>query len=100
MIYFDAAYIAKFYLNEPESDAVRTLAESAGAVACCAFGQVETVSVFHRKLREGLWDGKVFEAVCSQFRLDCAARVWSWLPVTLPLLEQTVERLRALPQNV
>jgi hypothetical protein len=31
--YFDAAYIAKFYLDEPESDAVRRLAEHVGSSA-------------------------------------------------------------------
>ena len=32
MSYFDSSYIAKFYLDEPESDAVRRLAESLGQV--------------------------------------------------------------------
>lgn len=30
MIYFDAAYIAKFYLDEPDSISVRALAENPG----------------------------------------------------------------------
>ncbi len=33
MIYFDAAFVAKFYLDEPESDAVRALAFKASEVA-------------------------------------------------------------------
>ena len=53
MSYFDSAYIAKFYLNEPESDAVRRLAESLGHVHCSALGSVEVEGVFHRKWREG-----------------------------------------------
>ena len=30
MSYWDAAYVAKFYLDEPESDRVRALAEAEG----------------------------------------------------------------------
>ena len=37
MSYFDSAYIVKFYLNEPESDAVRRMAESLGHVLGVAF---------------------------------------------------------------
>ena len=41
MSYFDSAYIAKFYVDEPDSDAVRQLAESLGHVHCCALGLPE-----------------------------------------------------------
>jgi predicted nucleic acid-binding protein len=47
--YFDAAYIAKFYLDEPESDAVRRLAESRGQVHCAVLGQVEVAAVLQRE---------------------------------------------------
>ena len=53
MVYFDSAYIARFYLSEPESGRGRALAERQGNVCCSAIGRVETAQVFHRKLREG-----------------------------------------------
>jgi hypothetical protein len=56
--YFDSAYIAKLYLAEPDSGAVRELAANLKAIACCAHGRVEVAYVFHRKLREGAIDRK------------------------------------------
>ena len=82
MSYFDSAYIVKFYLNEPESDAVRQLAQSLGRVHCCALGRVEVAGVFHRKWREGAFTEHAFHEVSAQFADDCAAGLWTWLSVT------------------
>ena len=53
MIYFDSAYVAKFYVNEPGHELVRACAISAGDVAICELALAEVTAVFHRKLREG-----------------------------------------------
>jgi hypothetical protein len=53
MLYFDAAFIAKFYLQEPESEAVRALTEDSAGVVSLLIGRLETELVFSRKLREG-----------------------------------------------
>ena len=52
MVYFDSAYIAKFYLEEPDSAAVATLAVASRKVPSSVLGKLEVNSVFHRKLRE------------------------------------------------
>ncbi len=88
MLYFDAAYIAKFYLDEPDSGSVRALAEDAGEVACCLHGRIEVVTVFHRKLRERAFPPKSFAALCAQFEADCDSAVWEWLPITAALVGQ------------
>jgi predicted nucleic acid-binding protein len=100
MIYFDAAYVAKFYLDEPDSNRVRTLAQNAGEVACCRHGQVEVLIAFHRKLRERAFSPKVFAAVCDQFEADCKAAVWAWLPISAKLIESLSERVRQLDRSV
>ena len=51
--YFDAALVAKFYVNEPGRDAVRRLAKRAGTVATSGIAVAEVAAAFHRKLREG-----------------------------------------------
>ena len=71
MSYFDSSYIAKFYLDEPESEAVRRLAESLGQVRCAVIGQIEVAAVFHRKFREGAFDAGAFREVMAQFDDDC-----------------------------
>lgn len=100
MIYFDAAYVAKFYVDEPDSDRVRALAQEAGEVACCRNGQVEVLIAFHRKLRERAFSPKIFAAVCDQFEVDCKAAVWTWLPISARLIESLSERVRQLDRSV
>ena len=41
MIYFDAAYIAKCYLNEPGADRVREVAYGADGLASCELARLE-----------------------------------------------------------
>ena len=53
MIYLDAAYIAKFYVDEPNSERVRAFLVTAQPAASCVHAIAELASVFHRKLREG-----------------------------------------------
>ncbi|CAN5535519.1 hypothetical protein BH20VER3_BH20VER3_11640 [soil metagenome] len=100
MIYFDAAYIAKFYLDEPDSDRVRKLAEEAGEVACCLHGRVEVLIAFHRKFRERAFSPRIFAAVREQFEADCAAGVWAWLPISAQLIGSLAERVAKLDRRV
>lgn len=100
MSYFDSAFIAKFYLDEPESDAIRALAAGLGRVHCVAYGRIEVASVFHRKLREGAFTERVQREVAAQFADDCAAGVWTWLSVTEALVEEAVRSMTTLPRRV
>ena len=100
MSYFDSAYIAKFYVDEPESHAVRQLAESLGRIHCSMFGRIEVTSVFHRKWREGAFTEREFNEVSAQFTDDCAAGLWTWLPVTDSLIATTAEAIRTLSKRI
>jgi predicted nucleic acid-binding protein len=68
--YFDAGYIAKFYVDEPDSHSVRRLAESVGEVHCASLGRVEVVAVIHRKMREGVFGESAFREIIAQFEDD------------------------------
>ena len=100
MSYFDSAYIAKFYLDEPESEAVRRLAERLGQVRCAVIGRVEVAAVFHRKLREGAFDAGAFREVMGQFDDDCGQDLWTWLPLTTALAAKTATVFARLPRPV
>ncbi len=100
MSYFDAAYIAKFYVDEPDSDAVRQLAESLGHVHCSALGRIEVTSVFHRKWREGAFTESEFREVSAQFADDCAAGLWTWLSATDNLIAHTAESIHSLSKHI
>lgn len=99
MSYFDSAFIAKFYLDEPESDAVRALAERLGRVCCNAFGRLEVASVFHRKWREGGIGVAAYKELCAQFDDDCAAGIWTWLPISPALIEVASKAIQRLPKT-
>lgn len=100
MVYFDSAYIAKFYLSEPESARVRTLAAREGRVCCSTIGRVETAHVFHRKLREGKATKAECAALFDQFGADCESGLWTWLPLTEDLVASAVRRFRELSPKV
>jgi uncharacterized protein len=98
--YFDSSYIAKFYLDEPESEAVRRLAEALGQVRCAIAGQVEVAAVFHRKFREGAFDARAFREVMAQFGDDCGENLWTWLPFTTALAARAAAAFARLPRPV
>ena len=98
MSYFDSSYIAKFYLDEPESEAVRRLAESLGQVRCAVIGQIEVAAVFHQKLRERAFDAGAFREVMAQFDDDCGQGLWTWLPLTSALAARAAAAFARLPR--
>jgi len=97
VIYFDTSYVAKCYLNETGSSAVRQLAQSQSSLACCEYGRIEVVSTFHRNLREGLLTKPQYDVVARQFESDDQSWVWTWLPLTADLCRKTAARIYALP---
>ena len=100
MGYLDSGYIAKFYVDEPDSLGVRRLAESLGEVHCAAHGRAEVAAALHRKLREGTFTPAVFRQVIAQFEDDCARELWTWMPVTASVLAATVAVIRRVPKSV
>jgi predicted nucleic acid-binding protein len=98
--YLDSGYIAKFYVDEPDSPAVRRLAESLGAVHCAALGQVEVSAALHRKRREGVFGESAFREVLAQFQGDCTNGLWTWLPMTSRILAATVAVIGDVPKSV
>jgi uncharacterized protein len=98
--YFDSAYVAKYYLDEPESDAVRALAENLGRVCCSVFGRLEVSSVFHRKWREGAYSESAYKEICAQFDDDCVAGLWTWLPISPNLIEVVSKSIERLPKSI
>ncbi|MGH8094767.1 MAG: type II toxin-antitoxin system VapC family toxin [Chthoniobacterales bacterium] len=96
MIYFDTAYLAKCYLNEDGSDAVRKLAAESARVAFCAFGRIELAATLHRNLREGKITRVQSRVIWSQFDLDESNHIWTWLPVTAELLAGVTKKIRTM----
>ena len=99
MIYLDAAYIAKFYVDEPDSERVRKFLATSWDAASCLHAMAEVASVFHRKLREGTMPQADFDNFCAQFDSDCAAGLWTWLAFPESLAHAARRRISKHPST-
>jgi len=99
LVYFDAAYIAKCYLNEPNAHVVRQFAYAADRLTSCEIARVEFYSVVQRHLREGNINSQEAEAVLKDFEQDEEEGVWEWFPVTSPLIRLVCTNISSLPNT-
>jgi len=79
--YFDTAYIAKCYVNEPESAAVRALTKTLHGVSSANLCIAEIGAVFHRHAREGRITRAFAKKLFAAFMTDINDGVWTLLPV-------------------
>jgi predicted nucleic acid-binding protein len=100
VIYFDAAYIAKCYLNEPDADRVREVAYGADGLASCELARLEFTSILKRHVRERHVTRREMTAILKDFEEDERNGVWQWFGVTSDLLEKTRKAVLDLPTTV
>jgi len=100
VIYFDAAYIAKCYLNEPGADRVRAVAYGADGLASCELARLEFASILKRHVREHHVTRREMRAILRDFEDDEQNGVWQWFSVTSELLEQARKAVLDLPSTV
>jgi predicted nucleic acid-binding protein len=99
-VYFDTAYIAKFYREEPESESVRTLVIESPGVLTSAWAFTELHVVLHRHVREGSLAAKDARLLAERFASHIEAGIWRLLPVTEGLLRQTGASLLSAPNSL
>ena len=97
--YFDAAYVAKCYLPEPDAVAVRKVAASSEALHTSALSIAEVACVFHRHRREGVLDKRSEVTLRKQFLEDIENEHWLLLPVTEHILRRVETMTRSLPSG-
>jgi len=100
VIYFDAAYIAKCYLNEPGADRVRRVAYSAQGLASCELGRLEFACIIKRHLREHHLTRREAAAILKEFEEDEKNGVWHWFGMSAALVEQARQAVIRLSLNV
>ncbi len=100
MIYLDAAYIGKCYLNEPGAELVQDLARKAEGLASCEIGRLEFFSLIHRHRREGNITSREARDVLKEFEEDEAGGVWRWFPISSQLIRLICDQVRAFPREV
>ena len=100
MIYFDAAYIAKCYLNEPDADRVREVAYGADGLASCELARLEFASILKRHVREQHVTRREMTAILKDFQEDEQNGVWLWFTVTSALLEKARTAVLDIPSTI
>lgn len=100
MIYFDAAYIAKCYLNEPGADRVRQLAYSADGLASCELGRLEFACIIKRHLREHNLTRREAATILKEFEDDEKNGVWHWFGMNAALVEQAREAVLRVSAHI
>lgn len=100
MVFCDTSTLAKYYVQEPESDAVRSRLDAEDQVLLSELARAELAAVFHRQLREQKWSRNEFAAVVRQFSTDEAVGYWTWVPLDSSIVEHVVRTFATLPQDV
>jgi predicted nucleic acid-binding protein len=99
-VFLDSAYIAKYYVNESDSEAVRRLIHGADSLVSSEWAVVEVASAFHRHLREGHLTVVQYRALLSAFQRHLADGFWSLIPLDSRLIRRLGSLLHSLPGNV
>ena len=96
-LYFDTAYLAKCYWNEPDGTSVRALAQRADGLFSSAICIAEMACLAHRKVREGPATEADATLRRDLFLDDLQTGVITATPVTERLLRRVETTTRGLP---
>ncbi len=99
-MYVDSAYIAKFYVNEPDSPQVRAVLAGASALVSSMWALGEVACAFHRHFREGSLEPAQYRALLNAFLQHVDGGIWTFVPVTERLLRKMTFLLTTLPATV
>jgi predicted nucleic acid-binding protein len=99
-VYFDTSYIAKFYLNEPESSQVREMVRRADVIHSSLWALVEFHAVLHRHVREGGCSAKDASRLALLFSKHVEEGLWNLVPVNEALLRRTSVLMVSAPRDL
>ena len=100
MIYFDATFLVRLYVEEPGYAKVRALAKPNQVVASSILGRLETESAFHRKFREGAFDREGLREINAQLLREVNFGLIQWYPLTPRIIEDVHEAFLSLPPSI
>ena len=100
MIFCDTSAIAKLYVAEKESLAIRARIEAEDEVLASELARAELMSVFHRQLREKKWTREKFLTAVRQFTNDDIGGFWTWVSLDTTIIEAATKTYATLPGTV
>ena len=99
-MYLDSAYIAKLYLNEPDSHAVRERVRGADSLISSAWSIGEVTCAFHRHLRQGELNPPQLRELLRVFHDHIERKILTLVPVSHQLLKRVSLRMGRIPAEV
>ena len=99
-MYFDTAYIAKFYFNEPHSIGVREIVRNAAVIRSSFWAVAELHAVIHRRVREGVTSRDEGRDVAQSFYDHVQHGLWDLISVNEALLRRTSALILAAPRDL
>ncbi len=96
MYYLDSAYVAKCYLNDPDSERVRDLVRTPVPLFSSALCIPEVTCAIHRRYRERQLTRAQVRTLAAAFRSHVEMGTWTLVPVSESLLWEVHEALRSL----
>ena len=100
MIFCDTSTIAKLYVPEAESAAVRNRFGGEVEVFASELARAEIMGVFHRRLREKRWSRADYQVAVRQFTADDIVGFYTWLPLDSAIIDAAVKTFATLPDTV
>jgi len=100
MYYFDSAYVAKCYLNEPDSEKIWNLVRTPVGLYSSALCIAEVTSAVQRRYQEKVLTRKQVQEITARFRSDIERGTWTLVPLSERLLWEVHEALRRLPGSI
>ena len=99
-MYLDSAYLAKYYVNERDSDRVRQAIRDAESHYSSIWAIGEISCVFHRHVRDGVLRDAQARELFDAFLEHVHGGLWELAPITAHLLERVSLRVSNLPAGV
>jgi len=100
MFYFDSGYVAKCYLNDPDSERVREMVREPVEMVSSSICIAEVSCAIHRRIREGELTRRQGQELSDLFRSHVEEGVWTLVPISDRLLWDLSQVLRAIPSGV
>lgn len=99
-MYIDSAYVVKFYVNEPDSQAVRSAVGQAEGLVSSAWALAEVGCALHRHLRRGSLSAARVRELSGAFLDHVDAGFWTLIPAGDRLLRRVALLVSAAPPGV
>jgi len=100
MYYFDSAYVAKCYINEPDSEPLREMVRAPAPRYTSVISIAEVSCAFRRQVRQHSLSHLQVLQLASLFRTDVQDGVWTLVPASERLLWEVHRSVQTLPPGV